>query len=55
MNIIHPNDLKINQNWVYISIPNEPRMCIINNNKYYWSPKIDSYILIPKKKKKQLI
>ena len=35
MNIINPNDLKINQNWVYIYIQNENRMCIINNNKYY--------------------
>ena len=51
MEIIHPTDLKKNMTWEYISIPDEPRMCMINNNKYYWSPKRECYLLVPKKKK----
>ena len=50
MEVIHPKDLKKNPQWNYISIPNEPRMCNINNNKYYWSPKRDCYLLVTKKK-----
>ena len=51
MEVIHPNDLKKNPQWNYNSIPDEPRMCNINNNKYYWSPKRDCYLLVPKQKK----
>lgn len=47
---LYENEL-CNNNIIITNLPNQPRMSKINGQKYYWSPKQDRYILVPKTKK----
>jgi len=45
------NENELDNTIIITDIPNQPRMSKINGQKYYWSPKQDCYILVPKVKK----